>query len=650
MDMSSLPLSLTLHSQPSNKPKHNSAMDCQLFQIDQPTNDGERAMLNALKRLPARYAIYRELKLDSSRQQKEAGIEKRNPDFVVVSEEVGVVSIEVKHWNLRRNQYHWLDQRNVKKVDSNGNETNITNPVHQADTYKYALMDQLDNVFVSSLVAFPRITRNHFFNQIANRDILENPNTKFYLDPSRTIFRDEIDRYFMEPEDLLKKMVRRDERFRRPSGKSVYKAKERLLPSSFRIGDYTERQAAKEEIKALTEKQQEWVFDLSSESGYLLDMAGSGKTNSLISKALHLVDRKADTQRVNVLVTTYNDALVKNIERIFKHKMYSREEQRDYRQYIDIKGVEELKETIVKRGYNVEDLSEYQSSKEPDEYRSWLQSEAIDLVFQMYDEWNLYTHVFVDEIQDLDTVDLQFLSAINEGQEFFFVGDFGQKIYERKQSFSEAGISTDHIELPKSYQMHRTPQHIARLATEFVWNDERLKREFADAGYEKKPEFPNASDQLPDLERTDDPITTTVERIQDLQVGGPSGIAYLPDNIMVITTASAVEAQREALEEAGISTTGRDSVRVVDFREAKGLEKEIVIVHGIEELYRESENDALFGDSLAYQKNERRLRRILYVALTRPLEQLTLFYHDGQMSVIRELVELTNRIRETQLA
>lgn len=625
-------------------------MECQLFQIDDPTNDGERDVLNVLKRLPTGYTIYRELKLDSSRRQKEAGIQKRQPDFVVVAEDVSVVAIEVKNWNLRRNEYRWLDQHNVERVDSNGNVTEITNPIHQADTYKYALMDQVDDVFVSSLVAFPRITRNHFHNRVANRDLFNNPNTRFYLDPNRTIFKDQMDRYFMEPEGLLREMIRRDERFFRSSGKAIYQAKERLLPSKFRIGDYAERKAIREEIKALTQQQQEWVFDLSSESGYLLDMAGSGKTNCLISKALHLVDAKADSERLNILITTYNDALVENIERIFEHKMYSRDEQRNYRRYIDIKGVDALKEAVVKQGYDVEDLSEYRAEKSPETYRKWLQEEAINLVFQLYDDWNLYTHVFVDEIQDLDTSDLQFLSVLNEGQEFFFVGDFGQKIYERKQSFTEAGISIDHIDLPKSYQMHRMPQHIARFATEVVWNDDRLSREFKEAGYKKKPAFPNKSEQLPELERTHDPIRATVERIQDLQIGGSSGIAYRPDNIMVITTASAIETQREALEEVGVSTTDSDGVRVVDFREAKGLEKEVVIVHGIEELYRESENGMLFGDSLAYRKTKRRLRRILYVALTRPLEQLIVFYHDGQMPVIRELVELANRIRETEYA
>jgi hypothetical protein len=625
-------------------------MECQVFQIDDPTNDGERDVLNVLKRLPTGYTIYRELKLDSSRRQKEAGIQKRQPDFVVVAEDVGVVAIEVKNWNLRRNEYRWRDQHKVERVDSNGTVTGITNPIHQADTYKYALMDQMDDVFVSSLVAFPRITRNHFHNRVANRDLFNNPNTRFYLDPNRTIFKDQMDRYFMEPEGLLREMIRRDERFFRSSGKAIYQAKERLLPSKFRIGDYAERQAIREEIKALTQQQQEWVFDLSSESGYLLDMAGSGKTNCLISKALHLVDAKADSERLNILITTYNDTLVDNIERIFEHKMYSRDEQRDYRRYIDIKGVDALKEAVIKQGYDVEDLSEYRAGKSPETYRKWLQEEAINLVFQLYDDWNLYTHVFVDEIQDLDTSDLQLLSVLNEGQEFFFVGDFGQKIYERKQSFTEAGISTDHIELPKSYQMHRTPQHIARLATEFVWNNDRLKREFEDAGYQKKPGFPNASDQLPELERTRVPVAATVERIQDLQIGGPSGIAYRLDNIMVITTASTIEEQREALEEAGVSTTDSDGVRVVDFREAKGLEREVVIVHGIEELYRESENDMLFGGSLAYRKTKRRLRRILYVALTRPLEQLIVFYHDGQMPVIRELVGLVDRIRETEYA
>lgn len=626
-------------------------MECQLFQVDRrPEDEGERAMLNVLKRLPSGYTVYRELKINSSRRQKEAGIEKRNPDFVVVSEDVGVVSIEVKNWNLRRNEYRWRDQRKVERIDSNGNLTEITNPVHQADTYKHALMDNLDDVFVSSFVAFPKIGRNHFHNQVANRDVFDNPSTDFYLDPNRTIFRDQMDRYFMEPEQLLKEMVGRDERFFYPTGKAIHTAKEQLLPSKFHIGDYQKRETAREELKVLTQQQQEWVFDLSSESGYLLDMAGSGKTNCLISKSLHVVDQKGGTEDVNILVTTYNEELVENIRRIFRHKMLSREEEKDYRQYITIKGIEELKEAVVKQGYGSSDLSSYRKAKSPEAYREWLQEEAISLVFELYDSWNLFTHVFVDEIQDLDTTDIQFLSALNKGQEFFFVGDFGQRIYERVQSFSEAGVSVEHIELPKSYQMHRTPKHIARLATEFVWNDDQLKREFEEAGYQKKPEFTNKREQLPELERTSTPIPATVDRIQDLQIGGPSGIAYRPDDFMVVTTASAVEEQRSALEAAEIPTTGNDAVSVVDFREAKGLEKEVVIVHGIEDLYRKSENEMLFGDSTAYRKTKRRLRRILYVALTRTLEKLILFYHDGQMPVICELIELSDRIRETELA
>lgn len=624
-------------------------MKCQLFQIDQPEDDGERAMLNVLKRLPSGYTVYRELKINSSRRQKEAGIEKRNPDFVVVSEDIGVVSIEVKDWNLRRNEYRWRDQYKVKRIGPNGEPTKLTNPVHQADTYKYALMGNLDDVFVSSFVAFPKISRNQFHNQVSNRDVFDNPSTEFYLDPDRTIFKDQMDRYFMEPERILTEMVRRDDRFFQPTGKAIYEAKESLLPSKFRIGEYENREAVREELKALTQQQQEWVFDLSSESGYLLDMAGSGKTNCLISKALHVVDQEAETEEVNILVTTYNDELVENIRRIFRHKMLSREEKKDYQQYITIKGIEEIKEAVVKQGYGSDDLSSYRKDRSPEAYREWLQQEAINLVFELYDSWNLFTHVFVDEIQDLDTTDIQFLSALNEGQEFFFVGDFGQRIYERVQSFSEAGVSVEHIELPKSYQMHRTPQNIARFATEFVWNDDRLEREFEEAGYQKKPEFPNESDQLPELERTRDPISATVDRIRDLQVGGPSGIAYRPDNFMVITTASAVEEQRSALEAAEISATGSDAVSVVDFREAKGLEKEVVIVHGIEELYRKSENERLFGDSTAYRKTKRRLRRVLYVAFTRSLERLVLFYHDGQMPVIRELIELADRIRETDL-
>jgi superfamily I DNA/RNA helicase len=117
---------------------------------------------------------------------------------------------------------------------------------------------------------------------------------------------------------------------------------------------------------------------------------------------------------------------------------------------------------------------------------------------------------------------------------------------------------------------------------------------------------------------------------------------------MVITTADRVEAQREALEEKEIDVGGEDGVEVVDFWQAKGLEMEAVFVYGIEDLYRTSQNEMLFGGTKEKKKSRRRLRRIIYVALTRPLEQLIIYYEDQNQSAIDELLTIASDIEKSQ--
>ena len=607
-------------------------------------------MLKFLSRLPEeKFVIFRELKLDSTYQQKTKGLSQKQPDFVVVGEDVGVVSVEVKDWNLTQNEYVWKDQHKIKKRNRNGNEIQLDNPVHQAETYLYALKDLLSGLdespWVSSVVAFPTVTWTQFRNQVSNEDIFQNEQSKFFLDPERTIFKDEMTDHILNPERVLKRVAQAHPGFRRPSGKAVYEAKERLLPSSFRIGDYRERQESKETLKMLTEEQREWVFGLDGDEHYLLDVAGSGKTNCLISKALHIVNTADDVDELHILLTTYSPDLARNIEEIYKHKLASRKEKERYDQSITIKSIRELRELVLKEAYGADALEEERSDRTVDEYREWLQKESNDVVAENYQRWAVFSHVFVDEVQDLDDQDLTLLAMINRGRQYFFVGDFGQRIYEREQNFETIGVDPDRAELPKTYQMHRTPKNIAKLATRFVMGDQRLAREFERKGYLHDPEFANPSTQLPELERQLDPIQATTERIQRLLEGGPSGVVYRPEEIMVITTADQVESQRRTLRSAGIPCEPEaEGVEVVDFWQAKGLETEVVFVHGIESLYQDSENEVLFGGSQAKKKTRRRLRRIVYVALTRSLEQLILYYKDQSLPVIDEILSIAEEI------
>ena len=110
-------------------------MKCQLIQTDSigGENQGERAMLAFLRNLTDEYFVYRELQVTNTYRNRMAGYEKKQPDFVVVSPQTGLISIEVKDWNLTHNVYTWQDQYKIEKRPIGGRPQAIVNPMAQVN-------------------------------------------------------------------------------------------------------------------------------------------------------------------------------------------------------------------------------------------------------------------------------------------------------------------------------------------------------------------------------------------------------------------------------------------------------------------------------------------------------------------------------------
>lgn len=82
---------------------------------------------------------------------------------------------------------------------------------------------------------------------------------------------------------------------------------------------------------------------------YMLDVAGSGKTNILLSRAMHLADKYAGTPGFRVLVLTYSEALARELLRLLDHKIKDRDSPDAwlYKGTIEIRHIEELMEGIL---------------------------------------------------------------------------------------------------------------------------------------------------------------------------------------------------------------------------------------------------------------------------------------------------------------
>jgi hypothetical protein len=621
-------------------------MKCQLIQTDKigEENPAEREMLAFLRNLPGGYFVYRELQLTNTYYNRMKGHKKKQPDFVVVSPETGLVSIEVKDWNLDRNVYAWRDQYTIEMKPIGGEPREIDNPTAQVDAYLYALKELVSglNVFVTSMLAFPRVSQSDFLNKLENLDVLRNPQSRFYLDLNRTLFREDLDRYLTCPEKLLVTIAQKDPKFYPSTEKQAQAVNERLLPSLFRIGDFTKRQQNQERLKVITEQQQRWIFGLDRHENYLLDVAGSGKTNALISKAIHIVDQAGAGGLPHILLTTYSRNLETNIQRIFEHKIASSPNRQRYRDAIKIKCVPALLEAIVIHVLGIDSMDAYRTPNEPQsDYEERLRQDVESILRAEPDRFRRFDYVLIDEIQDFDDSFLIAISHLCRTGNFFFVGDIGQKIYDRTYNLNILGVVTERVELRKSYKMFRTPRYIAELATRFILGDPLSRRELEEHGYTEDFKSPNKLPNLPEILHTTHPEQEISERIWALLK-----TTYAEDDMMVITSVTRLPQIEEALNAAGITTVVGEpehdvaAVTLVDFMNAKGLEKEVVFVTGIEDLYERSKPQDLFGDEGNKRREELFSRHKVYVALTRPLERLIVYYRDPANRFISELLAI----------
>ena len=472
--------------------------------------------------------------------------------------------------------------------------------------------------------------------------MLRNPQSKFYLDLDRTLFQEDLDQYVARPEKLLLSIAQKHPKFHPSTEGQAQAVNERLMPSVFRIGDFTRRQRHQEQLKIITEQQQRWIFGLDRRENYLLDVAGSGKTNVLISKAIHIVDKAGDGALPRILLTTYSHNLETNIRRIFEHKIADSPNRQRYQRALTIKCVPALLEAIVTHVLGTDSIDGYRTPGESlAAYEKRLRQDVESILRAEPDRFRQFDYVLIDEIQDFDDFFLIVVSHLCRTDNFFFVGDIGQKIYDRTYNLNILGLVTERVELKKSYKMFRTPRYIAELATCFILGDPLSRREFEEHGYTESFKSPNKLPNLPEILHSAHPQQEISERIRALL-----DTTYAENDIMVITSADRLPQVEAALNAAGIVTvvgeTERDvsAVTLVDFTNVKGLEKEVVFVTGIEDLYERSKPQDLFGDEGDKRRNELFSRRKVYVALTRPLEHLIVYYLDPANCFISELLAI----------
>jgi hypothetical protein len=613
-------------------------------------NKSEGVVRDFLRYLPDDCIIYQELKLNVESFTKHRTSIQKRPDFIVVSPELGLVSIEVKDWNIDRNQYEWVNQQWVKKTAPNGQVSDLKNPFDQADDYLHALMGIIResgierDIWVTSLVIFPFITQQGFLNKIKNPKQLSQAGSKPLFDINVAIFRNEIGERHDDPAFWIRQKTRKSTN--KISERTISIVNNTLIPEEFVIGDITRKQKERAELRLITERQEEWIMNLDQNANYLLDVAGSGKTNALISKAIHLTKHSIKKHQTpeKILLVSYNHTLAQNIKAIYSGKTTTKDRQ-ILNRYIDVFSFIELMREIAAIAYGIKPktYSDQYYNGDFTKFRETLLDDVRAAIAENPEKYREYGHIFIDEIQDFADEEIEILLDLCKNQNFFFVGDVGQRIKQDIHNMNRQSIEVTNIDLPKSYQMYRTPRYIAELAHRFVTNDATINREFEDKGYRQDAEFVSQLSNGAELVSTQQIIADLSTKVQDIVASG----VYTFDDILVITHRNRVNKMRDYLEKNSIKTRKgyefkSDALAVVSFEDSKGLEYEVVLIYGIEDLPHSDVER--FSDTKDLQLRQAIARRLIYIALTRTLEECVVFYKDNTHPFIVELLKLDRKL------
>lgn len=258
-----------------------------------------------------------------------------------------------------------------------------------------------------------------------------------------------------------------------------------------------------------------------------------------------------------------------------------------------------------------------------------------------------YTHIIVDESQDLSRVQLQFIKCLYKEKPYssaLFVADTAQSIYSKAwlvkgRSFASIGFDMKGKSsiLAKNY---RTTTQIAECAYSLIENDQNI---ISDENF-VKPSLLDKQGSYPIMvgfKNNNEESTYVCELIKNLTSPseGSSNNSkennYNYNDIAIIARARNqlidVEKQLEQSKVPSNVITGKDeinfgenTVKILTMHAIKGLEFKIVIIIGLDRNSMPNFNVMKSSEEVDY--NESMERKLFYVGMTRATEKLYMTY------------------------
>ncbi|MBN2652460.1 MAG: UvrD-helicase domain-containing protein [Spirochaetales bacterium] len=251
-----------------------------------------------------------------------------------------------------------------------------------------------------------------------------------------------------------------------------------------------------------------------------------------------------------------------------------------------------------------------------------------------------YQTFFIDEIQDLIPVKIMLLKKIARGG-LVMAGDTSQSIYQPGFTFKFFGISI----VGKSnylYQNYRNTREIHAFADKYRKLCISFDEDDVSKTLSTRPGAPPELFLEKDADSLVDSLCSRIKFFIDR-------LGYDPSNIAVITTdklnakkiwdrLSALGVDSAFLKGDEFSFKENDSVVITSLQSAKGLDFPVVMFHLPKTPY--------VRDSLDLDTRNSQIRNLIYVGMTRAMENLQVFVRDSGDDLLQELIETFDKKEE----
>ena len=246
-------------------------------------------------------------------------------------------------------------------------------------------------------------------------------------------------------------------------------------------------------------------------------------------------------------------------------------------------------------------------------------------------EGSTYSHVVVDEAQDISVPELHLLAVLTGGRPngLFLAGDIGQRIFRAAFPWKSAGV--DIQGRSRSLKVNYRTSHQIRRQSDLLLPPRLLE---ADGGEERRLGVSSVfNGPLPHIEIfdcQDNEISSVGEWIKSCLSDG-----FTSETIAVLVRS---ETEMHRAEKA-ILSCGDPSVQIVMMHDAKGQEYRAVVIMACDADVIPSEDRLLLAtDERAHREVYDTERHLLYVAATRARERLWLSACDPASEFLDDLL------------